>query len=85
MDNTMNIPATLQNCANALGGMQLRVDQEQQHGVTKSVIITLLQIKEELLHREAEAQAHAQAAEPPQAPEDPEEELLDALGAPEEE
>ena len=83
MNNDMNIPATLQNCANALGGMQLRVDQEQQHSVTKSVIITLLQIKEELLRREAEAQA--QAAEPPQATEDPEEELLDALGAPEEE
>lgn len=81
MDNTMNIPATLQNCANALGGMQLRVDQEQQHGVTKSVIITLLQIKEELLRRETEAQAQAVEA----APQDPEEELLDALGAPEEE
>ena len=81
MNNDMNIPATLQNCANALGGMQLRVDQEQQHGVTKSVIITLLQIKEELLRREAEAQAQAVEA----APQDPEEELLDALGAPEEE
>lgn len=81
MANTMNIPATLQNCANALGGMQLRVDQEQQHGVTKTVIITLLQIKEELLRREAEAQAQTVEA----APQDPEEELLDALGAPEEE
>ena len=81
MNNDMNIPATLQNCANALGGMQLRVDQEQQHSVTKSVIITLLQIKEELLRREAEAQAQAVEA----APQDPEEELLDALGAPEEE
>ena len=81
MNNDMNIPATLQNCANALGGMQLRVDQEQQHGVTKSVIITLLQIKEELLRREAEAQAQAVEA----VPQDPEEELLDALGAPEEE
>ena len=81
MNNDMNIPATLQNCANALGGIQLRVDQEQQHGVTKSVIITLLQIKEELLRREAEAQAQAVEA----APQDPEEELLDALGAPEEE
>lgn len=81
MNNDMNIPATLQNCANALGGMQLRVDQEQQHGVIKSVIITLLQIKEELLRREAEAQAQAVEA----APQDPEEELLDALGAPEEE
>lgn len=79
--NDMNIPATLQNCVNALGGIQLRVDQEQQHGVTKSVIITLLQIKEELLRREAEAQAQAVEA----APQDPEEELLDALGAPEEE
>ena len=81
MNNDMNIPATLQNCVNALGGIQLRVDQEQQHGVTKSVIITLLQIKEELLRREAEAQAQAVEA----APQDPEEELLDALGAPEEE
>lgn len=81
MASTMNIPATLQNCANALGGMQLRVDQEQQHSVTKSVIITLLQIKEELLRREADAQAQAVEA----APQDPEEELLDALGAPEEE
>lgn len=81
MNNDMNIPATLQNCANALGGMQLRVDQEQQHGVTKNVIITLLQIKEELIRREAEAQAQAVEA----APQDPEEELLDALGAPEEE
>ena len=82
MNNDMNIPATLQNCVNALGGMQLRVDQEQQRGVAKTVIITLLQIKEELLRREAD---QAQAAEPPKAPEDPEEELLDALGAPEEE
>ena len=81
MNNDMNIPATLQNCANALGGMQLRVDQEQQHGVTKNVISTLLQIKEELIRREAEAQAQAVEA----APQDPEEELLDALGAPEEE
>ena len=81
MNNDMNIPATLQNCVNALGGMQLRVDQEQQRGVAKNVIITLLQIKEELLRREAEAQAQAVEA----APQDPEEELLDALGAPEEE
>ena len=81
MNNDMNIPATLQNCVNALGGMQLRVDQEQQHSMTKNVIITLLQIKEELLRREAEAQAQAVEA----APQDPEEELLDALGAPEEE
>lgn len=81
MNNDMNIPATLQNCVNALGGIQLRVDQEQQRGVAKTVIITLLQVKEELLRREAEAQAQAVEA----APQDPEEELLDALGAPEEE
>ena len=57
----MNIIATLQACINALGGMNLRVDQENEGNISRAVIRTLLEVKNEVERREQEA---AKAADP---------------------
>lgn len=59
----MDITATLQACINALGGMNLRVDQEREGNTARAVIRTLFEVKDEVARREAEAakQAAAQA------------------------
>ena len=52
-ENCINIPASLDNCIIALGGMSLRVDQEAQNNTVKMVIRTLFEVKEEIAHLEA--------------------------------
>lgn len=50
----MNIIATLKACINALGGMNLRVDQENEGNIARAVIRTLLEVKNEVGRREQE-------------------------------
>lgn len=61
----MNIIATLQACINALGGMNLRVDQENEGNIARTVMRTLLEVKNEVERREQETAKAAESSEPP--------------------
>ncbi len=69
-EKRIDILSSLQNCINALGGMNLRVDQEREGNTARAVIRTLYEVKEEVKRREAEAADQAAAqAEPPKTEE----------------
>ncbi len=59
----MNIIATLQACINALGSMNLRVDQENEGNIARAVIRTLLEVKNEVERREQETAKAAESSE----------------------
>ncbi len=59
----MDIIATLQACINALGGLKLRVDQEQEGNTARAVIRTLFDVKAEIARREEERKAKEQSEE----------------------